>query len=113
MMIFPEPLYSDQNEMGAFGVCKGDDAVSRVTSSPNLPVRILFSISEYPYSNSNDLSFSDPNSIHSIQADITIVDYQITTKVIQGRGSAGDGITICILMPGDGYKGDIWFGQWG
>ena len=39
-----------------------------------------------------------------------LLTIKLPTKVIQGRGSVGDGLTICILMgeSGDGYKGDIW-----
>ncbi len=63
-------------------------------------------ISSYPYVSQNSLSFSNPNSVNSIQADVAVPEYSITnlgdTRArLEGRWY-NDGTS------GGGYAGDIW-----
>ena len=70
-------------------------------ASPSLIV-----ISTYPYVDYNSLSFSNPDSVNSIQADVTILQNDITnqayTRVRIGGRCYNDGTS------GGGYAGDIW-----
>ena len=63
-------------------------------------------INTYPYVDRNSLSFSDPNSVNSIQADITILQNDITnqadTRARIGGRCYNDGTS------GGDYAGDIW-----
>jgi len=63
-------------------------------------------ISTYPYVDYNNLSFSDPNSVNSIQADVTILQNNVTnqanTRARLGGRWYNDG------TPGGGFAGDIW-----
>ena len=69
-------------------------------TSPNPTV-----IGSYPYSNSNSLNFSDPNSVDSMQGNVTILDTNITNQATFYARLAGawfnDG------TPGGGRTGDI------
>ena len=70
-------------------------------STPNPVV-----ITEYPYVNSNNLSFSNPGSVNSIQTDVSIVESTVInsaeTRARVGGRWYNDG------TPGGGMAGDIW-----
>ena len=63
-------------------------------------------IGTYPYDDYNFLSFSDPDSFNSIQADVTILQNNITNQAYTRARIGGrwyyDG------TPGGGVAGDIW-----
>jgi hypothetical protein len=66
-------------------------------------------ISSYPYVASNSLDFLDPNSVNSIQADVTVLEDSITNPP-NTRGSTRarlDGNFYNDGTPGGGYTGDI------
>jgi hypothetical protein len=80
-----------------------DTANQRLLIKQSSPSPIV--IDNYPYNDSNSLNFSDPNSVNSIQADVTILQNNITgqahTRVrVAGRGY-NDGTS------GGGMIGDI------
>jgi len=63
-------------------------------------------LNTYPYVDYNTLYFSDPNSVNSIQADVTILQNDITNQAntwarVGGR-AYNDGTS------GEGFAGDIW-----
>jgi len=66
-------------------------------------------ISSYPYAVYNSLDFLDPNSVNSIQADVTVLEDSITNPP-NTRGSTRarlDGNFYNDGTPGGGYTGDI------
>jgi hypothetical protein len=70
-------------------------------ASPNPAV-----ITSYPYRTDSTLAFADPNSIFSMQADVTIIE-----SLINGQGhtrAALAGHWYNDGSPGGGYIGDIW-----
>jgi hypothetical protein len=79
----------------------GDYKLQFKHSSPNPIV-----VSTFPFYESNGLSFIDPNSVDSIQADVTILENSITnlgyTRARLGGRWYNDG------TPGEGMTGDIW-----
>jgi hypothetical protein len=59
-----------------------------------------------PYGESNWLSFPDPNSVNSIQADVTILESSITNSA-QTRARLA-GVWYLAAEPGPGLTGDMW-----
>jgi hypothetical protein len=65
-------------------------------------------ITSFPYATTNNLVFSDPNSVNSIEADVTVLNYDLrnnaNTKARIGGRWYNDGAG----TPGTDMTGDIW-----
>jgi hypothetical protein len=65
-------------------------------------------ITSFPYTTTNNLTFSDPNSVNSIEADVTLLSFDLRNNAYTRARIAGRWYNNGSGTPGTDMTGDIW-----